>query len=50
MKDSETVSKYGQDSLESINKSVQEMINKIYKGQFKSMEQYEDSLLTSQVV
>ena len=45
MKDSETVSKYGQDSLESINKSVQEMINKIYKGQFKSMEQYEDSFV-----
>ncbi len=45
MKDNKTVSKYGQDSLESINKSVAKMIPTIYNGQFKSMEEYEDTFV-----
>lgn len=45
MKNNESVSKYGQDSLESINKSVQKMISTIYDGQFKSMEEYEDTFV-----
>ena len=45
MQTSQSVAKYGQNSLDSINKSVHDMIAKIYRGQFQSIEDWEDSFV-----
>lgn len=45
MQTKETVSKYNQSSLESIEETVQNMLGSVFKGQFKSLHEWEESFI-----
>ena len=45
MQKNSTVAKYGQNSLESINKAVHDALGSIYNGQFNSVKEWEDSFI-----